>query len=66
MSSPGVCDPHHCGDNLCPGKPFRDCRIDTSIIPYAVSVHFGMPSVKQNPEDNIGMCLKYMQVPCDA
>ncbi|CAH0725463.1 unnamed protein product, partial [Brenthis ino] len=66
LFGPGVCDPHHCGDTFCPGRPFRECHIDTSITPFAVSVHFGVPTIKQNPEENIGMCLRYTQIPCDS
>ncbi|XP_045451262.1 uncharacterized protein LOC123660205, partial [Melitaea cinxia] len=61
---PGVCDPHHCGSTLCSGP--SPCHIETSITPYAVSVHFGPPTVKPNPEDNIGMCLRYTQMPCNS
>ncbi|XP_049876337.1 uncharacterized protein LOC126373971 isoform X2 [Pectinophora gossypiella] len=63
---PGVCDPHHCGDSFCPGQSHKNCRVETSITPFAVSVHFGPPRNKQNPEDNIGACLKYQQIPCDS
>ncbi|XP_026488029.2 uncharacterized protein LOC113394814 isoform X1 [Vanessa tameamea] len=62
----GVCDPHHCGASLCARADARACRVDTSITPYAVSVHFGPPTIKPNPEDNIGMCLRYAQIPCDS
>ncbi|XP_061719209.1 uncharacterized protein LOC133526552 isoform X1 [Cydia pomonella] len=62
----GVCDPHHCGSSFCPNRSPRDCHVDTSITPFAVSVHFGPPSLKLNPEENIGACLRYTQVPCDA
>ncbi|XP_022116056.2 uncharacterized protein LOC110993936 isoform X1 [Pieris rapae] len=63
--SPGVCDPHHCGSNFCPGMRFEDCHVESSISPFAVSMHFGPPTVKENPEDNIGMCLRYKQIPCN-
>ncbi|KAJ8715312.1 hypothetical protein PYW08_005293 [Mythimna loreyi] len=62
----GVCDPHHCGNTFCPGKQRRDCHVETSITPFAVSVHFGPPTVKRSPEENIGMCLRYSQLPCDS
>ncbi|CAH2093281.1 unnamed protein product [Euphydryas editha] len=65
MFGPGVCDPHHCGSSLCSSSS-GECHIDTSITPYAVSVHFGPPTVKPNPEDNIGMCLRYTQIPCNS
>ncbi|KAL0871515.1 hypothetical protein ABMA27_005231 [Loxostege sticticalis] len=63
---PGVCDPHHCGDTFCPGVPFSNCRVETSISPFAVSVHFGPPTRKRSPEENIGACLRYTQLPCDG
>ncbi|XP_028171788.1 uncharacterized protein LOC114361068 [Ostrinia furnacalis] len=62
---PGVCDPHHCGDSFCPGSG-SDCRVETSISPFAVSVHFGPPQRKRSPEENIGACLRYTQLPCDG
>ncbi|XP_063386641.1 uncharacterized protein LOC134672616 [Cydia fagiglandana] len=62
----GVCDPHHCGSSFCPNRSPSDCHVDTSITPFAVSVHFGPPSLKLNPEENIGACLRYTQVPCEA
>lgn len=61
----GVCDPHHCGNTFCPGQNFKNCRVETSITPFAVSVHFGPPSIKRSPEENIGMCLRYTQLPCE-
>ncbi|CAG4942865.1 unnamed protein product [Parnassius apollo] len=64
--TPGVCDPHHCGNNFCPGEQHRNCRVESSITPFAVSVHFGPPTLKRSPEDNIGMCLRYSQVPCNS
>ncbi|XP_075980315.1 uncharacterized protein LOC142979340 isoform X2 [Anticarsia gemmatalis] len=62
----GVCDPHHCGDNFCPGQSHKNCRVETSITPFAVSVKFGPPTHKNSPEENIGMCLRYTQLPCES
>ncbi|KOB69910.1 putative conserved secreted protein, partial [Operophtera brumata] len=62
----GVCDPHHCGNTFCPGQSQESCRIETSVTPFAVSIHFGPPTMKRNPEENIGMCLKYSQQHCDS
>ncbi|KAJ2940370.1 hypothetical protein O0L34_g47 [Tuta absoluta] len=64
--SSGVCDPHHCGSSFCPGQPHNQCRVETSITPFAVTVHFGPPTVKRNPEENIGACLRYQQLPCET
>ncbi|XP_041982208.1 uncharacterized protein LOC121735437 [Aricia agestis] len=61
----GVCDPYHCGNSFCPGQLYEDCSVQTSITPFAVSVHFGPPTLKNNPEENIGVCLQYRQVPCN-
>ncbi|KAG6447527.1 hypothetical protein O3G_MSEX005016 [Manduca sexta] len=61
----GVCDPHHCGNTFCPGQ-HEQCRVETSVTPFAVSVHFGPPTIKRNPEENIGVCLRYTQLPCDS
>ncbi|XP_050677195.1 uncharacterized protein LOC126973879 isoform X2 [Leptidea sinapis] len=66
MFGAGVCDPHHCGNNFCPGVSPADCHIETSITPFAVSVHFGPPTIKENPEENIGMCLRYQQISCNS
>ncbi|CAK1555509.1 unnamed protein product [Leptosia nina] len=63
--TPGVCDPHHCGNSFCPGGS-QDCHVESSISPFAISMHFGPPTVKENPEDNIGMCLRYNQIPCNS
>nr|XP_037876896.1 uncharacterized protein LOC119630688 isoform X2 [Bombyx mori] len=62
----GVCDPHHCGGSFCPGLPAARCWVETSSTPFAVSVHLGPPTPKLSPEDNIGACLRYVQLPCDA
>ncbi|KAI5637829.1 hypothetical protein NE865_09484 [Phthorimaea operculella] len=64
--SSGVCDPHHCGSSFCPDQPHHQCRVETSITPFAVTVHFGPPTVKRSPEDNIGACLRYQQLPCET
>ncbi|XP_072944923.1 uncharacterized protein [Epargyreus clarus] len=66
LSTPGVCDPHHCGSTLCPGVGFPQCRVDSALTPFAVAVHFGPPTPKPSPEDNIGVCLRYTQIPCTA
>ncbi|CAB3234449.1 unnamed protein product [Arctia plantaginis] len=61
----GVCDPNHCGNTFCPGQQQMDCKVETSITPYAVSVRFGPPTRKRSPEENIGVCLRYLQQPCN-
>ncbi|KAF9409894.1 hypothetical protein HW555_010865 [Spodoptera exigua] len=57
----GVCDPHHCGNTFCPGQQRRNCHVETAITPFAVSVHFGPPTVKRSPEENIGIFTKAHQ-----
>ncbi|KPI99755.1 hypothetical protein RR46_04729 [Papilio xuthus] len=57
VMSPGVCDPHHCGSSFCAAGR-SDCRVDSSISPFTVSVHFGPPTHKRDPDENIGACLR--------
>lgn len=35
-----------------------------SIKPFNIRVQFGPGLRAENPDDNLGMCLKYEQVPC--
>ncbi|XP_054267082.1 uncharacterized protein LOC128989235 [Macrosteles quadrilineatus] len=63
QGGPGICDLLHCGDTLCtPGV--SPCRIESSIKPFNIKIQFGPGLRAENPEDNLGMCLKYEQVPC--
>ncbi|XP_032519357.2 uncharacterized protein LOC116771578 isoform X1 [Danaus plexippus] len=64
--SMGVCDPHRCGSSLCAGSSGSDCLVESSVTPFAVSVHFGPPTPKQNPDLNLGACLRYQQLPCET
>lgn len=58
------CLPVHCGDSLCPGG-MSACKIETSVTPFYIGVHFGDGARnKGSPEDNIGACLRYRQLPC--
>ncbi|XP_068618095.1 uncharacterized protein [Battus philenor] len=67
FASPGVCDPHHCGSSFCVDPVDQSqCRVESSISPFAISVHFGPPTRKRDPEENIGMCLRYSQLPCNS
>lgn len=59
----GFCDITHCGNTLCPAGEIP-CRIESSVAPYTIGVHFGPAAQEQSPEDNIGMCLRYQQLPC--
>ncbi|XP_055550338.1 uncharacterized protein LOC129732920 [Wyeomyia smithii] len=57
------CIPVHCGNSLCPGGA-TPCRVETSVTPFGLGVHFGEGLDKGSPEDNIGACLRYSQIPC--
>lgn len=57
------CVPVHCGLSLCaPGV--TPCRLETSVTPFRLGVRFGQGVGKGSPEDNIGACLRFTQVPC--
>ncbi|XP_037925274.1 uncharacterized protein LOC119660700 isoform X2 [Hermetia illucens] len=57
------CEPVHCGSRFC-SSTNGACRIESTVIPFRVGIHFGDGVGKGNPEDNIGMCLRYSQVQC--
>ncbi|XP_060521591.1 uncharacterized protein LOC132699110 [Cylas formicarius] len=62
---PGYCSLVHCGASLCPSG-MDPCRIESSVTPFTIGVHFG-PSARQiSPDDNLGMCLTYEQLSCDV
>lgn len=54
----------HCGNSLCPYDDYNPCRIESSVTPFTIGIHFGISSDNKTPEDNIGMCLKYEQQEC--
>jgi hypothetical protein len=59
-----TCIPVHCGNSLCQSG-VSSCRIETSVTPFHIGVHFGDGKRnKGSPEDNIGACLRYKQLPC--
>lgn len=64
-SSPsvGICDQIHCGSKLCPSGE-TPCKIESSRTPFTIGVHFGTTFTEVSPEDNLGMCLVYEQLPC--
>ena len=35
-----------------------------SVRPFNIRVQFGPGTREESPEDNLGMCLKYQQLPC--
>ena len=57
------CLPVHCGLSLC-GQGVSPCRLETSVTPFGIGIHFGNGYDKGNPEDNLGVCLRYKQLPC--
>lgn len=59
------CSPVHCGSSLCRAG-VKSCRIETSVTPFHIGVRFGdgKKISKGGPEDNIGACIRYKQLPC--
>lgn len=57
-----TCVPVHCGLSLCRGM--TPCRLESSVAPFRLGIRFGDGTGKGSPEDNIGACLKYAQLPC--
>lgn len=58
------CTPVHCGNSLCSNGLETGCRIESTVTPFGIGVHFGDGVDKGSPEDNIGACLKYNQMNC--
>lgn len=59
-----TCIPVHCGSTLCQAG-IASCKVETSVTPFHIGVHFGDGKInKGSPEDNIGACLRYKQLPC--
>lgn len=58
------CTPVHCGNSLCSNGLETGCRIESTVTPFGIGVHFGDGVDKGSPEDNIGACLKYNQMTC--
>ncbi|XP_065355388.1 uncharacterized protein LOC135949868 [Calliphora vicina] len=57
------CEPVHCGMQFC-STGIWPCRIESTVTPFYVGIHFGDGAGKGSPEDNIGACLRYQQVQC--
>lgn len=60
---PEFCTIARCGNSLCP-RGQLPCRIETSVVPFSIGVHFGASARESNPEDNLGVCLIYQQLRC--
>lgn len=58
-----TCSPVHCGNSLCPYNA-TPCRVESTVAPFGIGVHFGSGLNKGSPEENIGMCLRYIQMNC--
>ncbi|XP_035777674.1 uncharacterized protein LOC118458859 [Anopheles albimanus] len=58
-----TCRPVHCGNSLCP-PGVSPCRVETSVTPFSLGIHFGEGRDRGSPEDNLGACIKYSQIPC--
>lgn len=60
------CTPIHCGNSLCSNGLETACRIESTVTPFGIGVHFGdgIGIDKGSPEDNIGACLKFNQLNC--
>uniref|UniRef100_A0A6P7FGW5 Uncharacterized protein LOC114327953 n=1 Tax=Diabrotica virgifera virgifera TaxID=50390 RepID=A0A6P7FGW5_DIAVI len=61
----GICDVIHCGSTLCPDGE-DPCRIESTVTPFVVGVHFGRTVREASPEENLGMCLTYEQQDCNV
>ncbi|CAG9857145.1 unnamed protein product [Phyllotreta striolata] len=59
------CETTHCGGSLCAGEE-GPCRIESTVTPFVIGVHFGENVRDVSPEDNLGMCLNYEQLPCNV
>lgn len=63
MGNVPSCLPIHCGDTLC-DYGVIPCKIESTVKPFGLGIHFGEGEEKGSPEDNIGACLKFNQVSC--
>lgn len=58
-----TCSPIHCGNSLCPPN-VSPCRVESTVTPFAIGIHFGDGFNKGNAEENIGACIRYKQLNC--
>lgn len=58
-----TCSPIHCGNSLCPPN-VSPCRVESTVTPFAIGVHFGDGLSKGYAEENIGACMRYKQLNC--
>lgn len=58
-----ACSPVHCGNSLCP-RNVSPCRVESTVTPFGIGVHFGDGLSKGSAEENIGACIRYKQLNC--
>lgn len=58
-----TCSPIHCGNSLCPPN-VSPCRVESTVTPFNIGIHFGDGFFKGNAEENIGACIRYKQLNC--
>lgn len=58
-----TCSPIHCGNSLCSSN-VSPCRVESTVTPFGIGIHFGDGINKGNAEENIGACIKYKQLTC--
>lgn len=58
-----TCSPVHCGNSLCPLNS-SPCRVESTVTPFAIGIHFGDGALKGGAEENIGACMRYKQQNC--
>lgn len=58
-----TCSPIHCGNSLC-GQNVSPCRVESTVTPFAIGIHFGDGRNKGGAEENIGACIRYKQLNC--
>lgn len=58
-----TCSPVHCGNSLCPANT-SPCRVESTVTPFGIGIHFGDGRNKGGAEENIGACIRYKQLNC--
>lgn len=58
-----TCSPIHCGNSLCPPN-VSPCRVESTVTPFGIGIHFGDGRNKGGAEENIGACIRYKQLNC--
>lgn len=58
-----TCSPIHCGNSLCSSN-VSPCRVESTVTPFGIGIHFGDGRNKGGAEENIGACIRYKQLNC--